>query len=237
MSENSKLSCYIIGGQSLLIRCADALLQRHHEILGVITADPSVREWSESQGIAVIDPKSDLVAALSGRPFDYLFSIANFRIISDEILSLPKLGAINFHDGPLPDYAGLNTPTWALINGESEHAINWHVITSGIDKGDILESRSFPIDENEIAFTLNAKCFDHGVTGFSDLVDALADDTAAPQQQELGEYRYFAKDARPEAASLIDWSSSADAISGLVRSLDYGPYWTPMGLPTTGNDY
>lgn len=236
MSETSKLSCYIIGGQSLLIRCADVLLQRQHEILGVITADPAVQEWCESQDIAVIDPKSDLVTALSQRPFDYFFSIANFRIISDEILSLPKRGAINFHDGPLPDYAGLNTPTWALINNEDEHAINWHVITSGIDKGDILESRSFPIDDNEIAFTLNAKCFDHGVTGFSDLVDALADGTAAPQQQKLGDYRYFARDARPRAASLIDWSASAEAISGLVRSLDYGPYWTPMGLPKVATD-
>ncbi len=32
-----------------------------------------------------------------------------------------EVGAINFHDGPLPRYAGLNTPAWAIINGEAEH--------------------------------------------------------------------------------------------------------------------
>ena len=230
MPETTKLSCYLIGGQSLLIRCADALLERDHQIHGIISSDPSVREWSESQNIPVIEPQSDLVTDLSKHPFDYLFSIANFRIIPDELLSLPERGSVNFHDGPLPNYAGLNTPTWALINEEREHAINWHEITSGIDKGNILESRTFPIDDDEIAFTLNAKCFDHGVNGFADLLDALASGTHSPKKQELGGYRYFSKNARPGAATSIDWTESAESISALVRSLDYGPYWTPIGF-------
>ena len=37
----------------------------------------------------------------------------------DEVLRLPRRMAINFHDGPLPRYAGLNTPVWALLNGET----------------------------------------------------------------------------------------------------------------------
>ena len=43
----------------------------------------------------------------------------------DDVLALPAKGAINFHDGPLPQMAGLNTPVWALLNGEAEHGISW----------------------------------------------------------------------------------------------------------------
>ena len=39
--------------------------------------------------------------ALSGEPFDYLFSIVNMRILPPEIVAIPRKRAINFHDGPL----------------------------------------------------------------------------------------------------------------------------------------
>ena len=64
-------------------------------------------------------------------------------------------GAINFHDGPLPRYAGLNAPVWAIINGEPDHGITWHMIEGGVDEGDILEQRLFELASEETALTLN----------------------------------------------------------------------------------
>ena len=40
-------------------------------------------------------------------PFDYFLSITNLSIVPNEVIAKAKKGGINFHDGPLPRYAGL----------------------------------------------------------------------------------------------------------------------------------
>ena len=92
---------------------------------------PQVRGWAAAKGVPVHESAS---ALRDGTGFDWLFSIANLSVIPDDVLALPAKGAINFHDGPLPRMAGLNTPVWALLNGETEHGISWHVMEAGIDK-------------------------------------------------------------------------------------------------------
>ena len=49
-------------------------------------------------------------------------------------LELARQGAVNFHDGPLPAYAGLNAPVWAILNREATHGITWHLIEGGIEE-------------------------------------------------------------------------------------------------------
>ena len=43
----------------------------------------------------------------------------------------------------------MNTPAWAIINGEDSHGITWHVIEGGVDEGDILAQRMVLIAEDE----------------------------------------------------------------------------------------
>ena len=76
--------------------------------------------------------------AASDVAFDWLFSIANLEMIPESVLARAKAGAVNFHDGPLPRYAGLNAPVWAILAGETAHGITWHMIEGGIDEGDVL---------------------------------------------------------------------------------------------------
>ena len=67
----------------------------------------------------------DLFKVNQSNQFDYLFSIVPNKIFSEEILKLPRRFAINFHDAPLPKYAGLNATTWAILNNEKSHGITW----------------------------------------------------------------------------------------------------------------
>ena len=73
------------------------------------------------------------------------------------MIALPTRAAINFHDGPLPEYAGLNTPVWALLNGETQHGVTWHLMTREVDRGDILAQRRFDLTDSETALTLNTR--------------------------------------------------------------------------------
>jgi len=221
--------CVLIGSESLLVQCAEVLEQAGHTVVAVVTTRPAVRRWATERGRRVLRSAADLLAATDLQAFDYLFSVTNLSVLSDEVIALPKRAAINFHDGPLPEYAGLNTPIWALLNGESEHGITWHLMTSQVDQGDILAQRRFEVVDGETALTLNTKCYAAGIEGFEELVAGLADGKLATRPQDSGVLRYYGRKDRPHGACALRWDQAAPAAATLVRALDYGTYANPIG--------
>lgn len=232
MSEASAhvpFSCVIIGEQSLTIACADMLLARGHIITAVVSADAEVRGWAEINGITVLTQIKELTDA-DLPAFDWLLSIANLRIIPCGVLELPKAGAINFHDGPLPRYAGLNTPAWAVINREKSHGVSWHLIEGGVDEGNLLAQEMVDIAHDETAFSLNSKCYAAGVESFARVMGQLAAGDTEGRTQDLSQRSYFARDARPVVLGLIDFCQTTDEVLALLRGLDFGGYWNPLGM-------
>ena len=138
MASNKARSCYIFGGDTLLLECVEILLDRNVDVRGIISRNSRIKEWADKSKVPFIDLDSNYLPALSKTPFDYLFAITHPEIIPDAVLQLPQVLSVNFHDGPLPLYAGLNTPAWALMNNEDKYGITWHKITPGVDEGDIL---------------------------------------------------------------------------------------------------
>jgi natural product biosynthesis luciferase-like monooxygenase protein len=231
---HQKFNCFIVGEGTLLVQCAEILLQAGHDVHGIISANPAITTWAGQHDISVINPKDHLAEILSQQPFDYLFSIANLSIIPDELLKLPRKSAINFHDGPLPHYAGLNTPAWALLNREPTYGITWHVMGSEVDAGDILKQVMFDVTENETSFTINAKNYEVAQESFRELVDELASDTVTPIRQNADKKNFYGKTKRPSAAAAIRWNQDAENIAALVHALDFGVadrYTNPLALP------
>ena len=116
----------LIGEGSLLAACGGLLLQKGHVIAGVITSEPSVESWAVGASLAVTRSDEAYVEFLRDLDFDDLYSIAHLSMIPDEALQLVRGHAVNFHDGPLPRYAGLNAPSWALLHRESRYGVTWH---------------------------------------------------------------------------------------------------------------
>ncbi|MBY6058112.1 MupA/Atu3671 family FMN-dependent luciferase-like monooxygenase [Leisingera daeponensis] len=216
-------TCALIGNESLLIGCADALLARGHLIRAVVSQDADIRAWAADKGLALLDKP----AALSGG-FDWLLSIANLTVIPDEVLALAAKGAVNFHDGPLPRYAGLNTPNWALINGEAQHGITWHLIEGGIDEGDIIAQRIFDMAEDETAFSLNSKCYAAAMDSFGEVVTQLETGDLNRRKQDLSQRRLFKHSDCPATGGMLDFARPAADLARLVRALDTGGYWNPL---------
>jgi natural product biosynthesis luciferase-like monooxygenase protein len=221
--------CVLIGSESLLIQCAQTLEQQGHHIAAVVTQTSSIRRWAAEHGIRVLEKAADLLSSQDLRPFDYLFSITNLSVLPADVIALPTRGAINFHDGPLPEYAGLNTPVWALLGGEQRHGITWHLMTDKVDQGDILTQRRFDLSPGETALTLNTKCFEAGMESFEELVSGLMSGELVPQPQATAVQKYFGRKNRPDAACAIDWGRDAESIATLVRALDFGTYANPLG--------
>jgi natural product biosynthesis luciferase-like monooxygenase protein len=221
----------LIGNGSLLAGCGDVLLRHGQQIAAVVTSEPANAEWAASKGVRVDPSESDLPGLLRGLDFDHLASIAHLSIIPGEALQLVPGLALNFHDGPLPELAGLNVTSWAIMRREPMHGITWHVMTERADAGRILEQRRFEILPDETAFMLNAKCYAAGLESFDDLVTRVAAGDTSGRDQDLTGRSYFGRWARPAAAAVIDWQSSAEEISALVRGLDFGAQANPLCMP------
>lgn len=224
--------CFVIGDESLAIQCADILIERGHTVLGVVSSDEGIARWAEQKRVPHLVPGDGLGERLRAvsPDCDWLFSIANLRIIPADVLALAKRGAINFHDGPLPRYAGLNAPMWALLHGEARHGITWHLIEGGVDEGDVLAQRTFDLGERDTSVIVNTRCYEEAIESFGPLVDRLASGTEERAKQDLSARTYFGRFDRPAAMCTIDWSRPASEIARLVRALDFGPrYASPVG--------
>ncbi len=224
----SRFSCVVMGNESLLVQCAERVLQGGDSIEAVITRNADVRRWAAGHGLRVEAPGTDLPQRLAGLSFDWLFSIANLSVIPQALLDQAARGAINFHDGPLPRHAGLNAPVWAILGQEKRHGVTWHLIEGGIDEGDIVGQVMFDLAPHETALTLNTRCYEAAMDSFGELLADLRGPGPRRVAQDLSLRTYHERLKRPAAAARLDFSQPADALVALVCALDHGAYWNPL---------
>lgn len=222
----TQFSAILVGNELLLRHAADLLLSRGHQVAAIVTRNPELQSWARGAGLVVEDQDAPMPA--DAAQADWLFSVANLSILRPEMLARGRKGAINFHDGPLPRLAGLNAPVWAIIGGEAQHGVTWHMIEGGVDEGDILAQRLFDMRPDDTALTVNARCFARAAESFPDVVAQLEGAGPQRQPQDLSQRSYVAKDKRPEAAGVIDFAQTPERIGALVRGLDHGGYWNPL---------
>ncbi|HRO13685.1 MAG TPA: LLM class flavin-dependent oxidoreductase [Paracoccus sp. (in: a-proteobacteria)] len=222
----TSFSAIAVGNESLLRHCVQRMLDRGHRIAAVVTRDPDLRAWAESQSLRVEDQDAPLSA--DAPQADWLFSIANLSVLRPAMLARGTRGAINFHDGPLPDMAGLNVPVWAIAQGHDGHGISWHLIGGGIDEGDLLVTRDILLSPRETALTLNARCYAAAADSFESVLDGIETGNLQRRPQDLEGREYYPRDRRPAACGLIDLRRSAAQTDALVRALDHGHYWNPL---------
>ncbi|MCR9212906.1 MAG: LLM class flavin-dependent oxidoreductase [Proteobacteria bacterium] len=215
-----------VGEGTLLIQCAEEFRDIGGEIAGVLSSTPMIRDWAKSEGIPVFQSPQD--NELSDLRFDYLFSVVNVKILPHDLPVQASRLAVNFFDGPLPVYAGVNVTSWAIMQGEERHAVTWHEFLDTTDAGRILKSKQVDIAPDETSMTLNAKCYEAGLDSFKELIRDLKDDSLAPQEQS-GEKTFYDALKRPKNLGLLDFSTPSAEVSALVRGLDFGDYLNPLG--------
>ncbi|WP_406725047.1 formyltransferase family protein [Streptomyces sp. GD-15H] len=215
-------SCVVIGEETLLAECTRLLLARGHTVAAVVSPSPELLAWAEGEGLPAVRFGPDLAERLAPLRFDYLFSIANLRMLPDEVLALPAELPVNFHDGPLPRHAGLFATSWAILEGDEQHAVTWHVMNREADTGDVLKQRPVPVDPEATAHDLDVACFDAGIESFAELVDELAAGTVTRTPQDLGLRTYHGRYDGPPRAGVFDWRQPAAELDALVRATSFG---------------
>jgi amino acid adenylation domain-containing protein len=224
VNKKSTLTCVVIGSENLTIQCMSMLLEKKHVVLAAISSSENIKHWCIVNSINYFRTMDDFESNKPALPVDILFSITNEHILPEFMLDYPEIGAINYHNSPLPKYAGLYATSWAILHGETEHGITWHWMKSKVDAGDILKQPHFSIDKNDTALTLNLKCYEHAAYAFSELVDELATQSETSFPQDLYLRRYYGLKNKPKRLGFVSWSAAAEEIERTCRALYFGNY-------------
>jgi methionyl-tRNA formyltransferase len=164
---------------------------------------------------------------------DLLLNVHSLYLVRAEVLAAPRIGSFNVHPGRLPEYAGLNAPSWAILHGEKTHGVTVHWMDAGIDTGDVAYEAEFEIAPGDTGFTLSAKGVKAVIPLLRELLEAAAAEPPAipRRKQRAAPGRYFGREVPNQGR--VAWSAPAVEIERFVRAADYGPFASPWGGPKT----
>jgi methionyl-tRNA formyltransferase len=207
-----------------------------HRVVGVVTSPGPKRRRSSSylDVVAAVSPGVDVI--VSNHPERWAAMLAPLRpdlIVSggfpwripDDVLALPRLGAINMHPALLPRYRGPAAVEWALRNGDAELGFTIHRIAPDFDTGPILAQVRIPIADEDDIDSLVAK-FGSVLPGLlgEALKGVARGDPGEPQDEAEATYAGLFDDEWRD----IDWRQPARTIHNQVRSWT-GMRDTPLG--------
>ena len=150
---------------------------------------------------------------------DLFVSMSYNQIFRNRIYSLPKYGTINCHAGKLPFYRGRNILNWALINDEKEFGITVHYVDDGIDTGDIILQRTYPIAEGDNYDTLLQVAYRECPSILYDAIKQIQNGTAKRVSQDsISQYGLYCG-MRQVGDEIINWNQTSREIFNFVRSI------------------
>jgi methionyl-tRNA formyltransferase len=234
----------LVAEEAAGIRVLRMLLSRDEEVVAVVAADgprgtsgPSVHDIARDSGIPTWDPRilsdPDAVEAVRSARIDLTLNVHSLRVIDPAILDAPRMGSFNLHPGPLPRYAGLNAPSWAIYHREPEHGVTVHRMSARIDAGSIAYQERFSIGARDTGLSVSARCVTIGLRLLERLLDDASTDPALiPREaQDMTQRSYHGREIPRDG--WIDWSRPAREVEAFVRAADYYPLASPWGHPRT----
>jgi methionyl-tRNA formyltransferase len=119
----------------------------------------------------------------------------------------------------LPFYRGRNVLNWVLINDEKEFGITVHHVDEGVDTGDIISQKAFPISEEDNYKTLLETAFKECSTLlYKSLILIKRGEHVRTRQTEIDEVGFYCGQ-RINGDEQIDWNNPSRDIHNLIRAV------------------
>ena len=208
----------------------------HHtgnqHVLAVTTPGPTTRPTPSYRGIIDLAPRdvdvlittrlrkvaTPLIRALEP---DLILCMSFPYRLTPELISIPRIGAVNLHPAVLPAYRGPNAMR-QFYEGAPEYGVTVHWMAEDFDTGDILSQKSAPMPEwfnvGEVTQNMGSLVDEALVEG---LERAIAGDEGIPQDHDQATY------AAPftEEETWLDWSESRQILrrkEGALNMFGFG---------------
>ena len=222
-----------------------ALADSHHDIAAVLTRPdapvgrkrvltPSpVKSAALELGLDVLEAsrlRGDILTAIEQLDLDAVAVVAYGALAGSRALAASKLGWFNLHFSLLPDYRGAAPVQRALMDGISESGVTVFKLDEGMDTGDIVLARPYPLPHHTAGEVLD----DYALRGAPVLLEALgaveAGTAVLTPQPEHGTH---AAKITPQQAQL-DFAQPATVLAAIARGTTPSPGpWATMGSQRT----
>lgn len=211
------------------------LVESEHEVLGVVTAPDKkrgrgrnisvtpIKQFALDNNIPVLTPEK-----LKDKEFEEelrilnpdLFIIVAFRILPEDVFTIPAKGSFNLHGSLLPKYRGAAPIQWAIINGDKETGLTTFFLEKKVDTGNIILKEKIQIEDSDNLGSLHDKMSELGADLVLKTVQLIDKSEVKLKQQDDLESTPAPK-IKKETCS-IDWNKSAVQVHNLIRGLS--PY-------------
>jgi methionyl-tRNA formyltransferase len=211
-------------------RVLDYLLGQYLGDLGlvVVTAENAIFEQAGCAGVPVrvfsgSDQLNDLIESES-LEFDLGILAWWPTIIKHPLLSLPRLGFINFHPSLLPYNRGKHYNFWAIVEG-TPFGVSLHFVDEGVDSGDVVSQRQIPYDWTDSGESLYLKAQEEMVRLFQDTYPVLRSLKIPREAQELSKGSFHkAAELHPASHVYLDKQYTARELLNLLRARTFSGY-------------
>ena len=200
-----------------------------------ITLTP-VKEYALAHNLTLLQPERlrdpDFIKTLRGLNAD-IFVVVAFRMLPEEVWSIPSLGTVNLHASLLPQYRGAAPINHAIINGETKTGVTTFFIDKEIDTGKVLLTRETDISPEEDAGSLHDRLMEMGAVLVTETAKGLFDQLLTPVPQVTLRKSELKPAPKIFAADMIiNWRNPAFRVHNMIRGLS--PY--PGAVATLRSD-
>lgn len=155
---------------------------------------------------------------------DVVISYLFWKKIKKPLIELPKLGCINFHPAPLPDFRGVAPYSFGILEKTTFWGVSAHFVDESFDTGDIIRIKKFDIEPDfETAFSLEQKSQKVMFELFKEVMIGLLDKGSFPRKTQMSKGHYFSKDYF-EKTRKISSDDSLEEIKIKIRAFWYPPF-------------
>jgi methionyl-tRNA formyltransferase len=167
------------------------------EVDDTVHPDQRLDLVAEASGLPLVSDE-DLYAALEDPAaasvdltgLDLVVSYLFWRRIREPLVSHSRLGCLNFHPAPLPDFRGVGGYNVAILEGLTEWGVSCHFVDQDLDTGDLVAVERFPIDpDTATAFSLDLESQERLFRLFTQVLEgALRGEPLPRTPQDDGRY-------------------------------------------------
>lgn len=226
------------GTPGFAVPTLEALLASRHEVVGVVTqpdrprgrgqktSDAPVKAVAAARGIPVLQPdrlkEAVFVDAFTALAPDLGVVAAYGRILTDQVLAIPRLGMVNVHASLLPKYRGAAPVHRAVIAGDRETGVTIMRVVKALDAGPMLATVRRPIGPEETSEEVEHGLAVLGASLLVATVDRLVAGGVEEVPQNDAEATYASRIVREDG--IVDWTQPAAAIHDRIRGLYPWPH-------------
>jgi len=226
-----------MGTPDFAVPSLEALYKNDYNVLTVVTQPdrpkgrgrkiipPPIKKVAQNIGYDVIQPVSvknkGFLNTISKLKPDMFIVIAYGHILSRNILSIPKTGAINLHASLLPKYRGPAPIQWAIINGEKETGVTAMLMDEGMDTGHILLSLKEKITTVDTSATLHDRLAVLSADLLIKTLESFENNDINPIAQNHASATYAPLLKKGDGR--IVWKKNAEQIASFIRGVTPWP--------------